>query len=68
MVRLAFADTHGVLRGKTLVADEAIRVLRDGANATTTLLMKDLSGKTAFPVFASDGGFPIRRCGARRTW
>ena len=57
VVRLAFADAHGVLRGKTLVAAEAIRVLRDGANATTTLLMKDLSGKTAFPVFGSDGGF-----------
>ena len=51
VVRLAFADAHGVLRGKTLVAEEAIRVLRQGANATTTLLMKDLSGKTAFPVF-----------------
>jgi glutamine synthetase len=57
VVRLAFADAHGVLRGKTLVAEEAVRVLREGASATTTLLMKDLSGKTAFPVFASDGGF-----------
>ncbi len=57
VVRLAFADAHGVLRGKTLVAEEAIRVLRQGANATTTLLMKDLSGKTAFPVFTADGGF-----------
>ncbi len=54
VVRLAFADAHGVLRGKTLVAAEAARLLADGANATTTLLMKDLSGKTAFPVF--DGG------------
>ena len=57
VVRLAFADAHGVLRGKTLVAEEAIRVLRDGANATTTLLLKDLSGKTAFPVFDRNGGF-----------
>ena len=53
----AFVDAHGVLRGKTLVAAEAARVLRTGANATTTLLMKDLSGKTAFPVFSADGGF-----------
>ncbi len=59
VVRLAFVDAHGVLRGKTLVAEEAIRVLRQGANATTTLLMKDLSGKTAFPVFTADGGFGI---------
>ena len=57
VVRLAFADAHGVLRGKTLVAEEAIRILRDGANATTTLLLKDLSGKTVFPVFEAGGGF-----------
>ena len=54
VVRLVFADAHGILRGKTLVAAEAARLLADGANVTTTLLMKDLSGKTAFPVF--DGG------------
>jgi glutamine synthetase len=59
VVRLAFVDAHGVLRGKTLVAAEAIRILAEGVNATTTLLMKDLSGKTAFPVFAAEGGFGI---------
>ena len=57
VVRFAFADAHGVLRGKTLVADEATRLLEQGVRATTTLLMKDLSGKTAFPVFGPDGGF-----------
>lgn len=56
VVRLAFADAHGVLRGKTLVAAEAERLLDQGVRATTTLLMKDLSGKTAFPVFGPDGG------------
>ena len=59
VVRLSFVDAHGVLRGKTLVAEEAIRVLRQGVNATTTLLLKDLSGKTVFPVFGPDGGFGI---------
>lgn len=57
VVRFAFVDAHGVLRGKTLVAEEAARLLRQGARATTTLLMKDLSGKTAFPVFTAGGGF-----------
>lgn len=57
VVRFVFADLHGVLRGKTLMADEAIRLLRQGATATTTLLLKDLSGKTAFPVFTQGGGF-----------
>ena len=59
VVRLSFVDAHGVLRGKTLVAEEVLRVLRDGANATTTLLMKDLSGKTAFAVYGAEGGFGI---------
>ena len=59
VVRLSFVDAHGVLRGKTLVAEEAIRVLHQGVNATTTLLLKDLSGKTAFPVFAPVGGFAL---------
>ena len=59
VVRLSFVDAHGVLRGKTLVAAEAVRVLREGVRATTTLLMKDLSGKTAFPVFSADGGVGV---------
>ncbi len=57
VVRFAFVDAHGVLRGKTLVAEAAAGALRAGVNATTTLLLKDLSGKTAFPVFAEEGGF-----------
>lgn len=59
VVRLSFVDAHGMLRGKTLVAEEAVRTLRQGVNATTTLLMKDLSGKTAFPVFSPEGGFGL---------
>jgi glutamine synthetase len=56
VVRLAFADAHGVLRGKTLVAAEAARALRAGCTATSTMLLKDLSGRTAFAVFTPDGG------------
>ena len=56
VVRFAFADAHGVLRGKTLVAAEAARVLRNGVNVTTTMLLKDLSGRTVFPVFGAGGG------------
>ena len=59
VVRYAFVDAHGVLRGKTLVAEEAARLLDQGATATTTMVLKDLSGKTAFPVFAPGGGFPL---------
>ena len=55
-VRFAFCDQHGVLRGKTLVADEAVRALRAGVTMTSTLLLKDTSHRTAFKIFAAGGG------------
>ena len=57
VVRLSFADQHGILRGKTLVADEIPDVMANGCTMTTTLLAKDISHKTQFPVFSADGGF-----------
>ena len=57
VLRFAFADQHGILRGKTLVAAEARACLRSGVNMTTTLLAKDTSHKTVFPVFSTGGGF-----------
>lgn len=53
VVRFAFADQHGILRGKTLVASEARSALMDGVNLTSSLLLKDTSHKTVFPVFNS---------------
>ncbi len=55
VVRFGFADPHGVVRGKTLVAAEAISALRTGVTCTATLVLKDLSGRTAFPIFAPGG-------------
>jgi glutamine synthetase len=57
VVRFSFADQHGVLRGKTLVAAEASRAMRNGVTATTTLLAKDTSHRSVFPVFTAGGGF-----------
>jgi glutamine synthetase len=54
-VRFAFSDAHGVVRGKTLMAADAIDALRSGVTCTLTMLLKDLSGRTAFPVFQRDG-------------
>lgn len=59
VVRFAWPDQHGLLRGKTLVASEAKDALRAGVNLTSTLLAKDTSHKTVFPVFSSGGGFAI---------
>jgi glutamine synthetase len=57
LVRFSFADQHGVLRGKTLLADDAISALRAGVSMTTTLLAKDTSHRSVFPVFTAGGGF-----------
>jgi glutamine synthetase len=57
VVRFSFADQHGVLRGKTLAAGEASRAMRNGVTATTTLLAKDTSHRSVFPVFTAGGGF-----------
>lgn len=59
VVRFSFPDQHGILRGKTLVASEALRVLRDGVSLTTTLLAKDTSHRTVFPVFSAGGGLGL---------
>ncbi|MFT4247854.1 MAG: glutamine synthetase family protein [Pseudomonas sp.] len=55
-VRLSFVDQHGVLRGKTIVAELLASVLRNGCSLTTTLLAKDTSHRTVYPVWSSGGG------------
>ncbi len=57
VVRFSFADQHGVLRGKTIVAAQAASVMRAGCTMTTTLLAKDTAHRTVFPVFTAGGGF-----------
>jgi len=59
-IRLSFPDQHGILRGKTLVAGEAVRSLENGCMITTTMLAKDTSHRTVFPVFTAGGGFGMR--------
>jgi glutamine synthetase len=59
-IRLSFADQHGILRGKTLIAGEALASLESGCGITTSLLAKDTANKTVFPVFAAGGGFGMK--------
>ena len=60
VIRLAFPDQHGILRGKTLIASEAIASLESGCSITTTMLAKDTSHRTVFPVFTAGGGFGMK--------
>lgn len=57
VVRLAFADLHGILRGKTLVKDQVPGAMRNGCTMTTTMLAKDTSHRTVYPAFTVGGGF-----------
>ena len=60
VIRLSFPDQHGILRGKTLVASEALASLESVCTITTTMFAKDTSHRTVFPVFTSGGGFGMR--------
>ena len=60
VIRLAFPDQHGILRGKTLIASEALASLESGCGITTSLLAKDTANKTVFPVFTAGGGFGLK--------
>jgi glutamine synthetase len=51
LVRFAWCDTHGMLRGKTLTAAAAVKALRNGVGMVSTLMLKDTSDRTAFKVF-----------------
>ena len=59
LVRFSFVDQHGTLRGKTLMAADAAQAMRSGVTMTTTLLAKDTSHRTVFPVFTDGGGLGI---------
>jgi glutamine synthetase len=55
-VRLSFADQHGILRGKTLMIGELELALSSGCTMTTSLLLKDTSHRTVFPIWTSGAG------------
>ncbi|RYX90563.1 MAG: glutamine synthetase [Comamonadaceae bacterium] len=55
LVRFAWCDLHGMLRGKTLVAGAAGRAVDDGVGMVSTLLLKDSSDRTAYQVFDAGG-------------
>ncbi len=59
VVRLSFADQHGILRGKTLTLPSLASAMRNGCTMPTTLLTKDTSHRTVFPAWVSGGGLDM---------
>jgi glutamine synthetase len=64
-IRVLFPDQHGVLRGKTLSVAALESVLADGMAVPSTLLLKDTSHRTVFPIWsAADSAGPDHMRGA----
>jgi glutamine synthetase len=61
VVRLSFADQHGMLRGKTVVAGELPRIVREGSTFPMTLLAKDTAHRTVQSVLTLEGAGFTRR-------
>lgn len=59
LVRFVFPDQHGILRGKAIVTDAVPQAMRNGVAITTTLLVKDTSHKTVFPVWSKGAGLDM---------
>ncbi len=53
-IRVLFTDQHGVLRGKTLVASAFPSAFTSGIAVPSTLLLKDTSHRTVFPVWSDE--------------
>ena len=63
-VRVLFADQHGILRGKTIVASALPSIFTAGMAAPSTLFLKDTSHRTVFPVWSADPGIEGGMSGA----
>jgi glutamine synthetase len=59
VVRLSAVDQHGILRGKTIVASELAGAFRSGCSFVSSLLAKDTSCRSVFPVFSPGAGLGI---------
>jgi len=59
VIRLSAVDQHGILRGKTIVASELAGAFRAGCTFVSSLLAKDTSCRSVFPVFTPGAGLDI---------
>lgn len=62
-IRIVFADPHGILRGKTITARALKNAFCAGIKVPSTLLLKDVSHRTVFPVWSADGDTPMHGAG-----
>ncbi len=60
VIRLSFADQHGILRGKTIFVDVLESVMHNGCSIPIGLLVKDTSHRAVYPVFAAGAGMSMQ--------
>ena len=53
-IRMVFPDQHGIFRGKTVTTLALESALSAGIGMPSTLLLKDTSHRTVFPVWSED--------------
>lgn len=63
-IRVLFADQHGILRGKTIVASAFASLFTTGLAAPSSLLLKDTAHRTVFPIWSADPGVQGGMAGA----
>ena len=62
-IRMVMADPHGILRGKTITADALTDAFASGVRVPSTLLLKDVSHRTVFPVWTAGSDAPMHGAG-----
>ena len=55
-IGLSFTDQHGILRRKSVLVAELESILSSGCSMTSTLLLKDTSNRTVFPIWEHGAG------------
>lgn len=59
-IRVMFVDQHGILRGKTIVAELLPSIFSSGIRVPSTLLLKDVAHRTVFPIWSEQEDVPFK--------
>jgi glutamine synthetase len=61
LIRVSFVDQHGVVHSKTITREALEGALSGTVTVPSSLLLKDTSGQTVYPVFSGDTGIGASR-------
>ena len=58
-VRVSWGDQHGLVRGKSVMAEDFVRALRNGMDFQSATLIMDTTNNIFVPLFTEGGGFGL---------